>query len=123
MKRIYIALAVAGLLLPMSQLVLFARDHGADPAAFLGQLFANAVSSMFAFDLVISSVVFWIFVYRSRVPHRWLYVALTLVVGLSFALPLFLALSGSEQFGATLPLTSDERERAATTPRPARAVR
>jgi hypothetical protein len=90
MKRLYAALAVAGFLLPMSQLALFVRDHGLDARAFLTLPFANPAASMFACDLLISSAVFWVFVYRSHVPHRWRYVAMTLLVGLSFALPMFL---------------------------------
>ncbi|HVR38163.1 MAG TPA: DUF2834 domain-containing protein [Thermoanaerobaculia bacterium] len=83
MKTIYAALAVPGFLLPLSQLFRSGFDLFAplrDPA-----------SSMFAFDLIISCVVFWTFVaFEKSVRHRWLYVLATLLVGLSFALPLFL---------------------------------
>jgi hypothetical protein len=105
MKKIYALLAAAGFLLPMSQLALFVRDFGFDPAAFLALPFANAVASTFAVDLLVSCVVFWTWVYTQRVPHRWLYVVMTLLVGLSFALPMFLFARESEPFGATLPLT------------------
>lgn len=104
-KKLYAALAAAGFILPMSQFALFVRDHGFDPIAFLTLPFANAAASMFAFDLFVSCVVFWTWVYTQRVPHRWLYVAMTLLVGLSFALPLFLFARETEPFGATLPLT------------------
>lgn len=90
MKNLYAALAVAGFLLPMSQFALFVRDHGLDVNAFLTLPFANFAASTFAFDLLASCVIFWVFVYRSRVAHRWQYVAMTLLVGLSFALPMFL---------------------------------
>jgi Terpene cyclase DEP1 len=90
MKKIYLALAILGFILPMSQLVPFVREHGPDLGAFLTLPFANAVSSMFTLDLLASCAAFWAFVFASPVPRRWLYVALTLLVGLSFALPLFL---------------------------------
>ena len=105
MKKLYAALAVAGFILPMSQFALFVRDHGFDVLAFLTLPFANAAASMFAFDLLVSCVVFWTFVFTSNVPRKWSYVAMTLLVGLSFALPMFLFARESEQFGATLPLT------------------
>jgi len=114
-------LAVLGFLLPLAQFARFVRDHGLDLRAFFTLPFANPAAAMFATDLLISCVVFWMFVYASRVRHRWLYVAMTLLVGLSFALPMFLiALAKTEPFGATLPLTSDDGSRAAA---PARASR
>lgn len=91
MKTLYATLAVLGFLLPMSQLFPFIRQSGFDLGAFLGQPFVNPASSMFALDLLVSCVVFWTFVsIERRVRHRWVYVALTLLVGLSFALPMFL---------------------------------
>lgn len=91
MKRLYAALAVPGFLLPMSQLLPFVRQSGFDVMAFMTQPFVNPASSMFAFDLLVSCLVFWTFAFmEGQVRHRWLYVALTLLVGLSFALPMFL---------------------------------
>jgi uncharacterized protein DUF2834 len=90
MRKIYAALAVAGFVLPIWQFVRFTRDFGFDPVAFLTQPFANPAASMFACDLIVSAIVFWAFVFTQRVRHRWMYVVLTLLVGLSFALPLFL---------------------------------
>jgi hypothetical protein len=89
-KKIYAVLAVLGFVLPMAQLARFLAVHGLDLAAFAALPFANAASSMFALDLIVSCLVFWTFVFTQRVPHRWLYVALTLLAGLSLALPLFL---------------------------------
>ena len=91
MKKVYAALAVPGFLLPVWQFALFVRDSGLDLGAFLSQPFVNAASSMFTLDLLISCAVFWAFVFTAKgIRHRWLYVALTLLVGLSFALPMFL---------------------------------
>jgi hypothetical protein len=49
---------------------------------------------MFTIDLLISSVVFWSFLFyegrRLRMKNLWVYVAANLLVGLSLALPLFL---------------------------------
>lgn len=85
MKPIYIALAVIGFFLPLSQI------PGMNLDTFFQQAFANRVSTMISFDLLISSLVFWIFLFRQQaVRHRWAYVAMTLLVGLSFSLPMFL---------------------------------
>lgn len=91
MKKLYVALAVLGFDLPMSQLLPLFRQSGFDVLSFLTQPFVNPVSSMFAFDLLVSCLAFWTFVFvDGKVRHRWLYVVMTLLVGLSFALPMFL---------------------------------
>lgn len=94
LRPLYLAAAVLGTALPYYHLVPFLLDEGLDLSLFVEQLFANAVSSTFAVDLLISSFVFWIFMeYEGRrlaISHRWLYVVCSLTVGLSLALPLFL---------------------------------
>jgi len=87
MKTLYAVLAVPGFLLPLSQLF---RPFSV--SAFLTLPFVNPVSTMFALDLIVSCIVFWVFVIAERrtVARPWLYIALTLLVGLSFALPMFL---------------------------------
>ncbi len=91
MKKIYAALAVPGFLLPIWQFIAFVRGNGLDLGAFFSHPFVNAVSAMLTFDLLISCAVFWTFVFSERQVRRpWLYVVLTLMVGLSFALPMFL---------------------------------
>ncbi len=58
------------------------------------QLFATPILTFFAVDLLITAVVFWIFLSqearRSHMRHGWIYIVATLLVGPSFALPLFL---------------------------------
>jgi hypothetical protein len=87
MKTLYAVLAVPGFLLPLSQLF-----RPFDLPAFLTLPFVNPISTMFAFDLIVSCLVFWMFVVAERrhVRRPWLYIALTLLVGLSFALPMFM---------------------------------
>ena len=91
---IYLVLALLGFALPYSQLIPFFATHGFDLSLFWSQLFANRISIDFAFDLIVSSVVFWILVYRegTRLQMRslWIYIVVNLVIGLSFALPIFL---------------------------------
>jgi hypothetical protein len=90
MRRVYGVLAIAGLAIPMWHFARFVSDFGFDPVAFITQPFVNPASSMFAWDLVISSLVFTAFVLTQSVRHRWIYIGLTFAVGLSFSLPMFL---------------------------------
>lgn len=93
-KSLYLGLCIVGTLLPYSQFVPFLREHGLDLQLFFEQLFANRVSGFFGMDVIVSSVVLWLFVYvdgrRYGVKHLWAPVAANLAVGVSLGLPLFL---------------------------------
>lgn len=94
LQRIYFLLCLLGTFLPYSQFAPFLLDEGFAPQLFIEQLFVNRISSFFAMDLIVTSLVFWLFVYlegtRLKMPHLWVYVASNLVVGVSLGLPLFL---------------------------------
>ena len=94
MQIVYIILSLIGFVLPYSQLIPFVADSGLDFPLFESQLFANRISSGFALDVFVSSIVFWIFVFREgrrlQMKFLWIYVVFNLTIGLSFALPLFL---------------------------------
>jgi hypothetical protein len=96
---LYLILCIAGTILPYSQLIPFVREHGLDLSLLLQQLFANRISSFFGLDVIVSSLVLWIFVYaegtRLRMRHLWIYIVSNLVVGVSLGLPLFLLLRQS----------------------------
>jgi hypothetical protein len=87
---------VLGLLLPYSQFVPWLLEHGLNITLFLRELFANRISAFFAIDLIVSALVLIWFVQsegkRLRVRLVWLPIVGTLVVGVSFGLPLFLFL-------------------------------
>jgi len=95
-KQLYLALCVAGTLLPCWQFLPFLRDHGLDLPLFFQQLFATPVSGFFGMDVIVSSVVLWVFVLgegrRAGVRYLWAPIAANLVVGVSLGLPLFLYL-------------------------------
>lgn len=94
MKWLYLIGAIVGTVFPISQFVPFLTTHGLDLALFVRQLFANHVSAFFAMDVLVSSLVLWLFVFtegrRQRMKHLWLYVLCNLTIGVSLALPLFL---------------------------------
>ena len=94
MKTLYLIAAVLGTVLPVSQLIPFLQTHGLDLKLFFGFLFANHVSGFFGMDVIVSSVVLWLFVFsegrRLGMKRLWLYVLCNVAVGVSLALPLFL---------------------------------
>lgn len=94
MKNTYLALAILGCVVPCVFFGNFFTDHGVDLPKFIEQSFATSPASGLTADLLITSVVFWIWSFReSRLRGMkawWLYVVLNLGIGLSFAMPLFL---------------------------------
>ena len=92
-SSIFLTLAVIGAVAPWFFFLKFfgAEGPGGD---FVGALFANGAAGGFTADLLVSSLVFWIFLFaegtRVGVGKLWLYVVLNLLIGLSCALPLFL---------------------------------
>lgn len=93
-KHIYLFLAIVGFILPYYFLISFLVTHGFDARLFLTQLFGAPISTFFAADLLISCVVFMLFLRQEAARHsmkrQWIYWISLLTVGLSFALPLFL---------------------------------
>jgi Terpene cyclase DEP1 len=94
MQWLYLAVAILGAALPLSQLVPFLAANGFDVPLLFRQLFETHAAAFFGLDVVVSSVALWLFVFsegrRLRMKHLWLYVVCNLAVGVSLALPLFL---------------------------------
>jgi hypothetical protein len=93
-RHLYLLLAAVGLVGPYGFFVSFLTTHGLDGKEFLSELFGTRISTFFAVDLILSCVVFLVYLRqetaRYSIQHRWLYVLALVTVGLSFALPLFL---------------------------------
>jgi hypothetical protein len=93
-KHIYLGLCVAGTILPVAAFLPFLRSHGLDVGEFVEQLFRTPVSRFFGWDVIVSSMVLWVFVFvegrRFAIPRRWAPIAANLLVGVSLGLPLFL---------------------------------
>lgn len=93
-KHVYLGLCVMGTILPLAAFLPFLRSHGPDVGEFIDQLFGTAVSSFFAWDVIVSSLVLWVFVLyeggRLEMARLWAPIAANLVVGVSLGLPLFL---------------------------------
>lgn len=95
-RHLYLALAIVGTVLPLSQFLPFLRDYGLNVSLFVEQLFATRVGAFFGLDVLVSAIVLWVFVYiegrRVSIPYRWTPVLGSVLVGVSLGLPLFLYL-------------------------------
>src|SRR5437667_6216464 len=97
LRYLYLAFAVLGLVVPYLQLVPWIMEHHAlNMPLFVRDLFANRISAFFAMDVVVSAVVLISFIQtegkRLGIRLLWLPIVGTLLVGVSFGLPLFLYL-------------------------------
>jgi hypothetical protein len=105
MKYIYAFLCLLGFGLPYYFFVPFVLENGLNLPLFIAQLFANPVSAFFGADVVVTSVVLWVFIYVEirKMPIRlwWLCILANLTVGVSLGLPLFLLLreNATEKYG------------------------
>ena len=93
-KNIFLLLAILGFIAPYYFFLQVPVENGFDLPRLLQPLFANNLLRGVAVDLTVSVIVFWVFVFveatRLQMKHTWAYLLATLLVGLSFALPLFL---------------------------------
>ena len=91
MKNLYLGLAVIGAVVPYLFFIEFFLEAGIDLRVFVGALFANGAAGGFTADLLITSVVFWIYMFsRKAGPTPWPFVIVNLTIGLSCALPAYL---------------------------------
>jgi len=105
-STLFLGLAALGAVLPYVFFVRFFQVHGLG-GDFVAAPFVNGAAGGFATDVLVSSLVFWIFLFRESkrvgVRHAWVFVVLNLAIGLSCALPLFLwarERAGAESLGA-----------------------
>lgn len=87
---IYLGLAILGAVIPFVFFLNFAALEGMNIRAFLAALFANGAVGGFTADLIISSLVFWVFMFANKNgPKPFLFVLLNCLIGLSCALPAY----------------------------------
>jgi hypothetical protein len=95
-KYVYLALFIIGTIVPLLSFVPWVIDHGFDISLMIEELFVNRISAFFGLDVIVSSIVFWVFVNwegpRVGVTWMWLPIVASLLVGVSSGLPLFLFL-------------------------------
>ena len=91
MRKIYLILAIIGSIVPYYYFIQHFQSVGFGIVDFISALFVNGAAGGFSADILISSLVFWLFmIYEKRTNKLWLYIVLNLSIGLSCALPLYL---------------------------------
>ncbi len=102
MRNLYLVLAILGAVVPYIFFLQFFADHGLSLPAFAQGLFANGAAGGFASDVLISSAVFWMYMFNNRSgPKPWLFIVLNLTIGLSCALPAYLWATSGERATTT----------------------
>ena len=100
---LYALLGLLGLALPYSQFVPWVAANGLNMTLFLEQLRANPISRFFGWDVIVSACVLFVFMRiegrREPVRYAWLAVVGTMLVGVSFGLPLYLYLREDAKAG------------------------
>jgi putative Ca2+/H+ antiporter (TMEM165/GDT1 family) len=95
-ERVLLGLAIVGFLVPNAMLAAFFIDHGIDVSGYFGEWVESLPAAQLAADLIIAFLAFalWSAWEGRRIGMRtwWLPVPASLLVGLCFALPLFLFL-------------------------------
>jgi hypothetical protein len=93
-KNTYLILAIIGFIAPYYFFLQLSGENGFDIPALIQPLFANNLLRGVAMDFMVSVIVFWVYVFaeanKLQMKNPWLYLLATLLVGMSFALPLFL---------------------------------
>jgi hypothetical protein len=94
MRIRYLILSIAGFVLPYSQFVPWVLANGFDTRLFVHELFSNRIGGFFGMDVIVSAFVLIPFILaegrRMDMKQLWAPVIGTLLVGVSFGLPLFL---------------------------------
>ena len=93
MKKLYLIAAVVGAIVPYIFFFKFIQLNGVDVPGFISALFVNGAAGGFSADLLISSFVFWVFMFQQQQgsgPKPWVFIILNLSIGLSCALPAYL---------------------------------
>lgn len=104
MKNLFLLSALAGLAVPYYFLISFFIQNGFQLDLLLIQIFQTPGSTFFAVDVIISAIVLIIYILaenkKAAIQYSWIAITGTLLVGVSFGLPLFLffkELSSSKQ--------------------------
>ncbi len=94
MKKIYLTLAIVGAVIPYVFFFQFIKVEGLNIPLFINSLFVNGAAGGFSADLLLSSFIFWLFMFqqlrKDNNPKPYLFIVLNLTIGLSCALPAYL---------------------------------
>jgi len=92
--KFYLIASILGIILPYFFLIRFITENGFNLLLLTRQMFASPTAGFFSIDVILSSLVLWVFVFsegrRLGMKNLWVYILANLMVGVSLALPLFL---------------------------------
>jgi hypothetical protein len=93
-KNIFLILAIIGFIAPYFFFLQVPPESVMNISGLIQPLFTNNFMKGIGMDLMVSVTAFWTYVLieanRLQMKNHWVYPLATLLVGLSFALPLFL---------------------------------
>ncbi len=94
MRAFLIVSCLAGIVIPYWFALPFFLIHGANFSLFFEEVFGTRISSFFAADLIVASVIFLVWSWKDSrergIAGWWVVLLSNLVVGLSLAVPLYL---------------------------------
>ena len=94
MKKLYLSLAVIGAFAPDYFFYQFIQAEGVNLKAFISALFVNGAAGSFTVDLLLTSFIFWLFMFqqfkKSNGPKPYIFMVLNIILGLCFAMPAYL---------------------------------
>jgi len=94
--HVYVLLSILGAALPLSQFLPWLVAHGLDVPLLVSEIASSRIAAFGWLDVVVSGVTLLFFIVvdgrESKTPYLWVPILGTLTVGVSFGLPLYLAL-------------------------------
>jgi len=94
LQKLYAILTIAGFVIPYYFFFAFFRTYGPDMELFFSSLVANSAMTAITVDMLLTSLVFWIFIFTRTdpaiKPRPWVFVVLNLTVGICCAFPAYL---------------------------------
>lgn len=95
-EKVLLLLTVAGFAVPNAMVVVYLADHGLEIGRYLGDWFETLPSAQLVADLAIAFLAFVAWTAwdgpRSGVRRWWVTIPASLLVGICFAIPLYLLL-------------------------------
>ena len=100
---IYLILCLAGIVLPLAQLVPWIANHGIDLIQLMEEAASTRIGAFAWIDVIISAIVLIFFIQsessRQKIKNIWLPIAGTCLIGVSCGLPLFLLMRERQKIG------------------------
>ena len=93
-KKYYLGFTIAGFILPYSQFVSFLLENGLNTSLIIQQIVGYKISALAWLDVAVTVIVLIAIINeeKEQLTHMWLPIFVTLIIGPSYGLPLFMYL-------------------------------